>query len=147
MTRSIRLLQCSSILCIFSFIYARSSPLTCLGYNFRIIFHDMSTSFTTSKACMGLILFGTELGFSVPCSTFSFRYVFTADFATLISLRSSFNCFNSNFRKIRTDSNYILKLILYKPLFIFTGLWLSQVEHRTLNPAVEGSNPSRPAIF
>ncbi len=24
------------------------------------------------------------------------------------------------------------------------GLWLSQVEHRTLNPAVEGSNPSRP---
>ena len=25
------------------------------------------------------------------------------------------------------------------------GLWLSQVEHRTLNPAVGGSNPSRPA--
>ena len=27
------------------------------------------------------------------------------------------------------------------------GLWLSQVERRTLNPAVEGSNPSRPASF
>ena len=26
------------------------------------------------------------------------------------------------------------------------GLWLSQVEHRTLNPAVGGSNPSRPAL-
>ena len=26
------------------------------------------------------------------------------------------------------------------------GLWLSQVEHRTLNPAVGGSNPPRPAL-
>ena len=27
------------------------------------------------------------------------------------------------------------------------GLWLSQVEHRTLNPAVGGSNPPRPAYL
>lgn len=32
-------------------------------------------------------------------------------------------------------------------MYILSGLWLSQVEHRTLNPAVEGSNPSRPAIL
>lgn len=31
-------------------------------------------------------------------------------------------------------------------MLISQGLWLSQVEHRTLNPAVEGSNPSRPAL-
>ncbi len=27
------------------------------------------------------------------------------------------------------------------------GLWRSQVAHRTLNPVVEGPNPSRPALF
>ena len=29
---------------------------------------------------------------------------------------------------------------------VSAGLWLSQVEHRTLNPAVGGSNPPRPAL-
>ena len=30
---------------------------------------------------------------------------------------------------------------------VSAGLWLSQVEHRTLNPAVGGSNPPRPAYL
>ena len=29
---------------------------------------------------------------------------------------------------------------------LMVGLWRSQVAHRTLNPAVVGSNPSRPAV-
>ena len=77
--------QCSSILCISFLVYARSSPLICLGYNFRIRAHDMSASFATSTARIGLILLGTEFGLSSPLSTLFFRslrYVVTADFAT-----------------------------------------------------------------
>ena len=29
---------------------------------------------------------------------------------------------------------------------MLVGLWRSQVAHRTLNPVVEGPNPSRPAF-
>ena len=41
----------------------------------------------------------------------------------------------------------ILRLITTLGLIVLVGLWRSQVARRTLNPAVVGPNPSRPAYL
>ena len=41
---------------------------------------------------------------------------------------------------------YCMKRLNGAPVSVCVGLWLSQVEHRTFNPAVGGSNPPRPVF-